>query len=84
MSKTIGMCMGEASPTKVMFISKKRVKMGEFVVLEYEGSKVLGMIQALIKGIFSITEDIYDPAVVEKMKSMEVEDFYIKGSIEIL
>ncbi|MEM5883056.1 MAG: ATP-binding protein [Candidatus Aenigmatarchaeota archaeon] len=84
MSETIGMCIGEASPTQVMFVSKKKVKIGEFVVLEYEGSKVLGMIQALIKGSLSITEDIYDPRVVEKIKSMEGEDFYIKGSIKIL
>jgi len=84
MSEVIGMYIGEATPTQVMFVSKKRVKIGDFVVLEYEGNKVLGMVQALIKGSLSITEEIYDPKVVEKIKEMEGEDFYIKGNIKIL
>jgi len=84
MNEVIGMCIGEATPTQVMFVSKKRVKIGDFVVLEYEGNRVLGMVQALIKGSLSITEEIYDPKVVEKIKEMEGEDFYVKGDIKIL
>jgi DNA helicase HerA-like ATPase len=84
MSEVIGMCVGEATPTEVMFVSKKSLKVGEFVTLEYEGLKVLGMIQSLLKGSLSITADISDPKVVEKIKSMEGEDFYVKGKIKIL
>jgi DNA helicase HerA-like ATPase len=84
MNESIGFCIGEASPTEVAFVSKKSVKVGEFVILEYEGMRVLGMIQALLKGSLSITEDIFDPKVVEKIKAFEGEDFYVKGKIKVL
>ena len=84
MSEIIGRCIGEATPTDVMFISKKMPKVGDFVVLEYNGKKVLGMIQVLLRGSVAIPEDIFDPKVVEKIKELEGEDFYIRGKIKIL
>jgi len=80
----IGRCIGETSPTEVAFVSKTMPKVGEYVVLEYEDKKVLGMIEALVRGSVSITEDIFDPDVVEKIKQIEGGEYYIKGTIKIL
>ncbi|MHA1754973.1 MAG: helicase HerA domain-containing protein, partial [Candidatus Odinarchaeia archaeon] len=80
----LGRCIGEALPTAVEFISKKMPKVGEYVVLEYEDKKVLGMIDSLVRGSVSITDEIYDPEVVEKIKAIEGEDYYIRGAVRIL
>ncbi|MEM5778044.1 MAG: ATP-binding protein [Candidatus Aenigmatarchaeota archaeon] len=80
----IGRCIGETSPTEVAFVSKTMPKVGEYVVLEYEDKKILGMIEALVRGSVSITEDIFDPDVVEKIKEIEGGEYYIRGTIKIL
>ena len=40
----IGRCIGETSLVSVSFISKEMPKVGEYVTLEYDGRKILGMI----------------------------------------
>ncbi|MDI6644588.1 MAG: ATP-binding protein [Methanobacteriaceae archaeon] len=82
--KVIGRCIGETSPTMVSFISKKMPRVGEYVSLEYDGKIVLGMIESLIRGSVSITNEIYDPKTIEKIRQIEGDDHYIKGSIKIL
>ena len=80
----IGRCIGEATPASVGFISKKMPTVGEFVTLEYEGKRILGMIENLMRESTSIGEDIYDPAVIDKIKQIEGDDYYITGNIKIL
>jgi Predicted ATPase len=82
--RIIGRCIGETSPLALTFISKKTPKVGEYVVLEYGGTKVLGMIETLSGCSTSITEKIYNPETVEKIREIEGEDHYIRGSIKIL
>jgi DNA helicase HerA-like ATPase len=80
----LGRCIGEATPTSVDFVSKKMPKVGEYVILEYDGKMVLGMIENLIRGSVSLTDEIYDPAIVEKIIAIEGQDYYIKGRVKIL
>ncbi|MGC9517948.1 MAG: helicase HerA-like domain-containing protein [Methanomicrobiales archaeon] len=82
--KIIGRCVGETSPTMVSFVSKKMPKVGEYVSMEYDSKIVLGMIESLIRGSVSITNDIYDPQTIEKIREIEGDDHYIKGRIRIL
>ena len=46
----VGICVGETSLSEVTFISDKMPKVGEYVTIEYDGKKVLGMIENLIPG----------------------------------
>ncbi|MDI6654387.1 MAG: ATP-binding protein [Candidatus Hydrothermarchaeota archaeon] len=81
----IGTCIGESSPTQVAFISKSMPRSGEYVTLEYDGKNVLGMVEALVRGSPSISKDILDPSIVEKILSFEGEDEqYIRGNIKLL
>ena len=83
--KVIGYTIGEATPTKVTFISKEVPTVGQYVVLEYCDKRVLGMIQSLVRGSVSITENIYDPTAVERIRIFENSGtHYIKGTIKIL
>ena len=84
MNGIIGRCIGETSPTNVSFVSKEMPRVGEYVSLEYDGKKVLGMIESLVRGSVSINDDIYDPKTIEKIREIEGDDHYIKGSVKIL
>lgn len=80
----IGRCIGETSLTQVSFISKKMPQVGEYVTMEYDGKVILGMIESLVRGSVSLNNDIYNPDTVAKIREIEGEDYYIKGSVKIL
>lgn len=84
MTKDIGRSIGETSLTKIDFVSKKMPEVGEYVSIEYDEKKVLGMIESLVRGNVAINEDIFDPKTITKIKSLEGNEYYIKGTVKIL
>ena len=84
MDGEIGRCIGETSLIDVSFISKEMPRMGEYVTMEYDGKIVLGMVEALVRGSVAINDQIYDPLTVEKIKTLEGDDNYIRGRVKIL
>lgn len=80
----VGICIGETSLTEVTFISDKMPKVGEYVTIEYDGKKVLGMIENLIRGNDSLNVDINDFNAIQKISRIGAEDNYIKGKVKIL
>ena len=80
----VGICVGETSLTEVTFISDKMPKVGEYVTMEYDGKKVLGMIENLIRGNDALNVDINDFKAIQKISSIGVEDNYIRGKVKIL
>ncbi|MHA1505781.1 MAG: helicase HerA domain-containing protein [Candidatus Asgardarchaeia archaeon] len=83
-ANVVGRCIGEGSPSYVSFVTKKILEVGEYVLIDFDGKEVLGLITDLGRGLEAITEDITDPKVVERIKKVEGEDFYIRGRIKIL
>ena len=80
----VGICIGETSLTEVTFISDKMPKVGEYVTIEYDGKKVLGMIENLIRGNDALNVDINDFKAIQKISRIGVEDNYIRGKVKIL
>lgn len=81
----LGTCIGEASTTEAVFISKTMPRAGEYVVLEYDGRQVLGMVEGLVRGSPSITEDILDPEVAERILKLEGPGAqYIRATARLL
>ena len=80
----VGICVGETSLTEVTFISDKMPKVGEYVTIEYDGKKVLGMIENLIRGNDALNVDINDFKAIQKISRIGVEDNYIRGKVKIL
>ncbi|MEQ9714164.1 MAG: helicase HerA domain-containing protein [Candidatus Asgardarchaeia archaeon] len=80
----VGRCIGESTPSYVTFISKKMPRVGEYVVIEFDGRKVLGLVTFLVRGNIAISSDIYDPEIIERIKAIEGEDYYIRGVVRIL
>lgn len=84
-NKIIGDCIGETSPSEVLFISKEIPRIGDYVVLEYGGKKIIGMIENLLRGSPYITNSIRNPETVEKILSIEGgNDEYIRGTVRLL
>lgn len=85
MVETIGRCLGETSPMKVDFVSKKTPTVGEYVYLKYNNQIVLGMIDSLFRGSTTLSNDILNPETIEKILKIEGNiDHYVRGSVTIL
>ncbi len=85
MREELGVCIGEASPTEVTFISKTMPASGEYVTLEYDGKSILGMIEGLVRGSPSISGDLRDPEVVERIVELEgADEQYVRGVVRLL
>ncbi len=80
----VGICVGETSLTEVTFISERMPKVGEYVTIEYDGKKVLGMIENLVRGNDALNVDINDFKAIQKISKIGVEDNYIRGKVKIL
>lgn len=80
----IGRCIGETSLTQVSFISKEMPQVGEYVTMEYNNRTILGMIESLVRGSVSLNNEIYNPDTVAKIREIEGDDYYIKGTVKIL
>ena len=59
-------------------------QVGEYVTMEYDGKVILGMVESLVRGSVSLNGEIYNPDTVAKIRQIEGDDFYIKGTVRIL
>ena len=80
----VGICVGETSLTEVTFISDKMPQVGEYVTIEYDGKKVLGMIENLVRGNDALNIEINDFKAIRQISKIGAEDNYIRGKVKIL
>ena len=80
----VGICIGETSLSEVSFISDKMPNVGEYVIVEYEGKKVLGMIENLVRGSEALNVDINDFDAIKTISNLIRDDNYIKGKVKLL
>jgi hypothetical protein len=84
MVEALGVCIGEATPSHASFIARSMPKLGEYVVLRFDGMQVLGMVESISRGNASISGDILSPEVVERILSFEGGEQYIKARVRLL
>lgn len=80
----VGICVGETNLNEVTFISDKMPQVGQYVTIEYDGKKVLGMVENLVRGNDALNVDINDFKAIQKISKIGVEDNYIRGKVKIL
>ncbi|WP_405292963.1 helicase HerA-like domain-containing protein [Methanobrevibacter sp.] len=80
----VGICVGETNLNEVTFISNKMPQVGQYVTIEYDGRKVLGMVENLVRGNDALNVDINDFKAIQKISKIGVEDNYIRGKVKIL
>ena len=81
---TVGYCVGEISLSELTFISDKMPQVGEYVTVEYDGKKVLGMVESLVRGNDALNIDLHDVDAIQTIARIGGNDYYIKGKIKLL
>ena len=81
---TVGYCVGEISLSELTFISDKMPQVGEYVTVEYDGKKVLGMVESLVRGNDALNMDLHDVDAIQTIARIGGNDYYIKGKIKLL
>ena len=81
---TVGYCVGEISLSELTFISDKMPQVGEYVTVDYDGKKVLGMVESLVRGNDALNIDLHDVDAIQTIARIGGNDYYIKGKIKLL
>jgi len=85
LGEVLGYVIGEATPTSASFLSVKPPKLGQYVLVEHAEGDMLGMVEALISGSVTLSADVHDPRVVERVRRLEgSRDLYVKGRVKVL
>lgn len=80
----IGRCIGETHNSEVQFISDQIPQIGEYITINYDSKKILGVIENIVRGNLALNEKIYDIKTVEMISGIERNESYVKGKIKIL
>ncbi len=80
----IGYCVGEISLSELTFISDKMPQVGEYVTVEYDDKKVLGMVESLVRGNDALNLDLHDIEAIQTISRIGGSDYYIKGKVKLL
>lgn len=80
----IGIVVGITKPNSVKFISRNDIKLGQFVFIESQNQKILGMINNVEIENKYIPEDIYSIEGIERIVKETNNNFKIKGEIQLL
>ncbi|WP_407414121.1 helicase HerA-like domain-containing protein [Methanobrevibacter sp.] len=80
----VGFCVGEISLTELTFISDKMPQVGEYVTVDYDGKKVLGMVENLVRGNDALNIDLHDVDAIQTIARIGGSDYYIKGKVKLL
>lgn len=80
----VGYCVGEISLSELTFISDKMPKVGEYVTVEYDGKKVLGMVESLVRGNDALNIDLHDVGAIQTIARMDGKNYYIRGKVKLL
>ncbi|MBR0272256.1 MAG: DUF87 domain-containing protein, partial [Methanobrevibacter sp.] len=80
----VGYCVGEISLSELTFISDKMPQVGEYVIVEYDNKKVLGMVESLVRGNDALNIDLHDVEAIQTIARIGGKDYYIKGKVKLL
>ncbi|TRM99596.1 hypothetical protein DJ527_08405 [Sulfolobus sp. F1] len=81
----IGYVIGSATTQEASMLAEKPVRLGNYVMLEYDNVKVLGLITFVTRGSSMLDENMNDIEIVQKLKDYNDNiPFFIKAKIKLL
>ncbi len=81
----VGYVIGEASPQEALVLAEKPVRVGRYVVLEYDGVKVLGLITSVTRGSPLLDLTINDIKIVQKLKNLDTSiPQFVRADVKLL
>ena len=84
MKSVIGYVIGESDTLQATLLLKQSLRVGEYIVLEYLGKKVLGLITSVIVGSPLFDEKTNDIKTIEQIKNMDKVPVYMKAKVKLL
>ena len=82
--KLLGICVDQTSPYSLIFISKEPVSVGEYVVVDDEVRKLLGIVSSVYSENPYITESIINPEYVQKINNFTGNMIKYKAVVNLL
>lgn len=83
----IGYTVGISTPEVAYVITKAKVRLGNYMILEYDNQKVLGLITSVNRGSTLINDTVTDIEIIERIREMNVSDSikeYIRAKVKLL
>jgi len=81
----IGYVIGEASPQEALMLAESPVRVGRYVILEYDGAKVLGLITQVTRGSPFLDLSTNDVKIVQRLRDFETAiPQFVKAVIKLL
>jgi len=82
--KLLGVCVDQTSPHSLIFISKEPINIGEYVVVDDEIRKLLGIVSSVYSENPYITESIINPEYVQKINNLTNNMVKYKAVVNLL
>jgi len=83
METPLGLCIGEPSNREVEFVSSKRVQLGDYVEVDFEGERVLAFIKEVRRVSKALSSDL-EPEEIEKLRKLTGGSSFFRGKLSIL
>lgn len=81
----IGYTIGSATTQEALMLAEKKVRVGTYVILEYDDMKVLGVITAINRGSPMLDEGVNDVEMVGRIKQLDSNiPHFLKANIKLL
>jgi DNA helicase HerA-like ATPase len=80
----IGYIIGTATTQEATMLAKEPVRLGRYVILEYDNLKVLGLITAVTRGSPLINDSMDDVEILDDMTFVNQIPRYIKAEIKLV
>jgi len=81
----IGYVIGSATTQEALMLAEKPVRLGNYVILEYDNIKALGLITNVTRGSSMLDDDMNDIEIVQRLKKFNNSiPFFIKAKIKLL
>lgn len=81
----IGYVIGQATTQEALILAERPVRLGTYVVLEYDNVKALGLITNVTRGSPMLDDNMNDIEIVQRLKQFNNSiPVYIKAKVKML
>ncbi|NOZ82353.1 MAG: ATP-binding protein [Euryarchaeota archaeon] len=85
MSERLGLCIGEADTRHVSIVAERAPEVGEYAIVEYDGLRVLAVVEEVSRGSASLPERLLSAETVERIVRIEgAGEQYIRARLRLL
>ncbi|QKR00431.1 ATP-binding protein [Metallosphaera tengchongensis] len=81
----VGYVIGESSPEEALMLAERPVRVGRYVVLEYDGMRVIGLVTSVFRGSPLLDPTLNDVKIVQRLKTLDTSiPQFVKATVKLL